>query len=328
MRTTRQTVDTLKLKLTSACNLSCVYCVSEEEQWKASKKKGIRPTELLRIIKVLVDQGIRHVDFIGCEPLAKKWICPFLEELLMKMQGLSRVSIITNGILLKDVCGELVRMGIKTIGVHIESLNLEKYMTVTRGDHLFRVFAGLQEAEKVGIERIRIYVVIVNGFNNREVIDFALLTKEHPYEVTFLEYLPYDAKETRPSRQDLHVPLEKMKREIDDFQKIYPVSTVEDRAVEVYRFEDGKGTLRFMSPMRNHQCSTCRRITVTSEGTIGPCFLSDAFIDLRPALSLKEGQDYNSIVECFEKALRLRPKKPPKQDRPFRLCCQYSLLDE
>lgn len=327
MKTKRGSIDTLKLQMTGGCNLACVYCVTEEQQWKAAKKKGIRHTELLRIVRALVYQGVRNVDFIGCEPLVKKWICPFLDE-LMKIPELSRVGIITNGIVLKDMCAELVRMGIKSIGVHIDSLDFQKYMTVTRGDHLFRVFAGLQEAEKAGMERIRVYVLVLKGFNNREIIDFALLTKEHPYEITFLEYLPYDAKETRMSRQDLHVPLEKMKEEINDFQKIFPVGSADEGGVQVYRFEDAKGTLRFLSPMRNHQCASCKRITVTSEGTIGACFLSDAFVDLRPVLSLKEGQEYNGIIECLEQALAARPKKPPKQERPFRLCCQYSLLDE
>jgi cyclic pyranopterin phosphate synthase len=319
-------VDTLKLQITNGCNLACVYCVAEEHQRKGTKKKGIRHTELLRVIKVLVHQGVRYVDFIGCEPMIKKWINPFLDE-LMRIPELKRVSIITNGVVLKDAAPDLVQLGINTIGVHIDSLNFEKYMTITRGDHLYRVFAGLQEAEKLGIQKIRIYVVVLNGFNNREIIDFALLTKEHPYEVTFLEYIPYDAKETRLSREDLHVPLEHMKKEINEFQKIYPVEGAETGREE-YQFDDGKGTLRFLSPILSHDCGTCKRVTVTTEGMIGACFLSDKFIDLRPALSLKEGQESNGILECCAQALRSRPKKPPRQQRPFRLCSQLSFLDE
>jgi cyclic pyranopterin phosphate synthase len=211
--------------------------------------------------------------------------------------------------------------------VHIDSLNFEKYMTITRGDHLYRVFAGLQEAEKLGMQRIRIYVTVLSGFNNREIIDFALLTKEHPYEIVFLEYLPYDAKETRLSRENLRVPLERMKQEINDFQKIYPFEGTEP-GEEVYRFDDGKGTLRFLSPFRNHHCATCKRVTVTSEGMIGSCFLSERFVDLRPILSLKEGQEHNSILDCLDQALRNRPKKPPRQVKPFRVCSQLSFLDE
>jgi cyclic pyranopterin phosphate synthase len=326
MRSKRGMAETLKLQLTNGCNLACVYCVAEEHQRKGPKKRGLRHTELLRIIRVLVDQGVRHVDFIGCEPLVKKWISPFLDE-LMRIPELKRVGIITNGVLLKDAAPELVQMGIKTIGVHIDSLNFEKYMTITRGDHLYRVFAGLQEAEKLGMEKIRIYVQILKGFNHKEIIDFALLTKEHPYEVTFLEYLPYDAKETRPSREDLRVPLSRIKQEINDFQRIYPVEgTASD--VELYQFDDGTGRLRFLSPTRNHHCASCKWVTVTSEGMMGACFLADKTIDLRPALSLKESQESDAILECLTQALRSRPKRPPRQERPFRLCNQFGFLDE
>jgi cyclic pyranopterin phosphate synthase len=326
MKPKRGTVETLKLKITSGCNLACVYCVAEDHQRKGAKKKGIRHTELLRVVKVLVDQGVRNIDFIGCEPLVKKWSCAFLDE-LMKIPELKRVSILTNGVILKDLSAELIQMGIRTIGVHIDSLNFEKYMTITRGDHLYRVFAGLQEAEKLGMQKIRIYVLVLNGFNDKEIIDFGLLTKEHPYEIIFLEYLPYDAKETRPSRENLRVPLERMKQEINDFQKLYPVEQSDDEG-EVYRFDDGKGTMRFVSPFRNHHCGACKRITVTTEGMIGSCFLSDKLIDLRPVLSLKEGQEYNGILQCLDQALRNRPRKPPKQEKPFKLCSQLAFLDE
>ena len=326
MASKRRIQDTLKLLVTDGCNLSCTYCVPELQTKKSAKRKGLKHTELLRLVRPLIEQGVTNIDFRGGEPLTKKWLYPFLEELI-RMPQIKRISLLTNGVVLKDHAADLQQLGVKELGIHVDSLDFEKYMKITRGDHLYRVYAGLQEAERMGISRIRVYALILRGLNHKEIIDFALLTKENAYEVVFLEYSPYDAEQAGKSRIDLHYPLAKIREEIDNFQKLLPVEGQPNREGP-YRFEDGRGVIRFVSPVKAHRCVRCTRIVLTTEGLLSPCFLTDKTVDLRPLLGLKEGQETPGVTEGLRKIVRSRPRKIPKLDKPFRHCTQFAFLDE
>jgi cyclic pyranopterin phosphate synthase len=301
--------------------------VPELQTKKSAKKKGLKHTELLRLVKPLIEQGVTNIDFRGGEPLTKKWLYPFLEELI-RMPQIKRISLLTNGVVLKDHAGDLHQLGVKELGIHVDSLDFEKYMKITRGDHLYRVHAGLQEAERVGISKIRVYALILRGLNHKEIIDFSLLTKENAYEVVFLEYTPYDAAQTGgKSRVELHYPLAKIREEIDNFQKLLPVEDQPNRD-EFFRFEDGKGVIRFVSAVKAHKCVRCARIVLTTEGLLSPCFLTDKTVDMRPLLALKEGQEPPGVMDALRKVVRSRPRKIPKLDKPFRQCTQLAFLDE
>jgi cyclic pyranopterin phosphate synthase len=327
MASKRRIQDTLKLLVTDGCNLSCTYCVPELQTRKAGKRKGLKHTELLRLVRPLVEQGVTSIDLRGGEPLTKKWLYPFLEELI-RMSQVKRISLLTNGVVLKDHVGDLQQLGVREIGIHLDSLDFERYTKITRGDHLYRVYAGLKEAERVGIAKIRVYAVILRGLNHKEIIDFALLTKENPYEVVFLEYTPYDADQVGgKSRIDLHYPLSRIREEIDNFQKLLPVEGPANRG-GVYRFEDGMGTIRFLSPVKGHNCVRCTRIVLTTDGLLSSCFLSDKTADVRPLLAMKEGQEAPGLMEELRKVVRSRPRKIPKLDKPFRSCTQFAFLDE
>lgn len=327
MTTKKKTLDTLKLLVTDGCNLSCTYCVPEARNKKLPRKKGLKHGELLRLVRALVPYGIVNLDIRGGEPLVKKWFFPVFEE-LMRSQTFQRVSLMTNGVLLKDHAAALKDLGLNSLSVHLDSLNFEKYRKITRGDHLYRIHGGLQEAEKVGFEKIRLYVVVIKGLNHKEIIEFALLTKERAYEVVFLEYVPYDANETNPRRLDLHYPLAKVREDIDSFQKIFPAGEPDGKGGEFYRFEDGKGTIRFLRAVDGHVCENCSRIMLTTEGLLGPCFLTEKYEDLKPLLALKEGQEGPGVEAAVRQVLRWRPRKLPKQEKPFRLCNQLTFVDE
>lgn len=336
MASKKKTMDTLKLLVTDGCNLSCIYCVPELQTRKIRRKKGLKHGDLLRLTRALISQGIVNVDIRGGEPLTKKWLYPFLEE-IQRIPQIQRVSLLTNGVVLKDHASELHSMGLTEVGIHMDSLNFEKYMKITRGDHLYRVYAGLQEAEtanKVGFDRIKIYVLVLKGFNHKEIVDFALLTKEHPYEIVFLEYEPREPSASKSGRGELRYPLDKIEEEIDNFQKLFPVK---DAGIpgKVFRFEDGfvsggreRGLIRFLSPSRGHKCDRCSRIFLTTDGLLSPCFLVEKHQDLHPLLDCKEGQEVSGVVDAMKKAVRSRPRKIPSQDKPFRLCSQFTFLDE
>ena len=110
MASKRRIQDTLKLLVTDGCNLSCTYCVPELQTKKSAKRRGLKHTELLRLVRPLIEQGVTNIDFRGGEPLTKKWLYPFLEELI-RMPQIKRISLLTNGVVLKDHAADLQQLG-------------------------------------------------------------------------------------------------------------------------------------------------------------------------------------------------------------------------
>ena len=61
-------VSNLRISLTPACNLSCIYCHKEGEK---SPKDQISAEEIAEILRVAATFAIRSVKFTGGEPLLR-----------------------------------------------------------------------------------------------------------------------------------------------------------------------------------------------------------------------------------------------------------------
>ncbi|MBW2649595.1 MAG: radical SAM protein [Deltaproteobacteria bacterium] len=109
---------------------------------------------------------------------------------LKKVEGLRDISLTTNGILLEDYAEEIFDAGIKRINVSLDSLSPDRYRDITRGGDISRVIRGISKAHDTGFSPIKINVVAIKGFNDNEIIDFAKLTIDKPYQIRFIEFMP------------------------------------------------------------------------------------------------------------------------------------------
>ena len=177
--------ESLHIYTSDTCNLRCIYCLPEEGNTPGDPEDALKPEELTRVLSVAIEEGITDVELLGGEPLIRKGLFPFY-DVAARMEGLKRFMITTNGVLIEDNLPELVKAGVRSLTVCIDTLNPAKYQKLTRGDFLYRVMEGLKQAEKVGMLPIRIHVLVIKDFNEDEIIDFAMLTKGHPYIIKFI----------------------------------------------------------------------------------------------------------------------------------------------
>ena len=194
-----RTISYLRLSVTDRCNLRCIYCMPEEGVQFMPHSEILTYEEMLRLVSLSIQRGIRKVRVTGGEPLVRKGFTGFLER-LCKIQGLDDVALTTNGVLLKRYAADIRRCGICRINVSLDSLRPERFFRITGRDSFKQVWEGIEEAERVGFDPIKINVVAIKGVNDDEILDFADLAMKKPYHIRFIELMPVGGNGWNPEK--------------------------------------------------------------------------------------------------------------------------------
>jgi cyclic pyranopterin phosphate synthase len=260
--------------------------------------------EMLHIVRLSVRTGIRKIRLTGGEPLVRKGLIGFLRE-LNSVEGLNEVTLTTNGVLLKEFAAELKECGICRINISLDSLKPERFSLITGRDLFAPVWEGIQEAERVGFNPIKINVVAIKGVNDDEILDFALLTLEKPYHVRFIEFMPVGDQNGWSSDKFMSTDdIRSMIQTLGDLRHVGPSPL--DGPAERFALEGGKGEIGFIGAMSNHFCTVCNRLRVTAEGHLRSCLFSEKEIDIKEPL--RNGQDDNHLLELIRLAIEKKPK--------------------
>jgi len=185
----RRKINYLRISVTDRCNLRCRYCMPEEGIPLISHEAVLTYEEILRIVRVFSSEGISKVRLTGGEPLVRKGVADFISR-LSQISAIKDLSLTTNGILLKELASDLKQAGLRRINISLDSLRREKFCQITRRDDFDRVWAGIEEAIRVGLSPVKINMVAINGLNDDEIESFARLTIHLPLTIRYIEYMP------------------------------------------------------------------------------------------------------------------------------------------
>ncbi|MFQ5587120.1 MAG: GTP 3',8-cyclase MoaA [Thermodesulfobacteriota bacterium] len=321
--TYNRTIDYLRISVTDRCNLRCTYCMPSEGIRLAPPKEILRYEEILRIARVAVSNGISKIRVTGGEPLVRRGIVEFIGE-AASLEGLTDLSLTTNGVLLKEYAAPLREAGLKRINVSLDSLRHDRFRGITRGNKLDAVLTGVEEAERVGLSPVKINMVVIKGFNDDEILDFADLTRTKPYHIRFIEYMPFDTEAGWQREQCMSI--EEIMENITATQEIVPLEAPEQRTgpARRYRFKDGVGELGFISPVSDHFCGSCNRLRLTADGKLRVCLFSDSEIDVREAL--RRGCSDEEIRELLFTAVKNKPESHQINENIFKKCSRTMSL--
>lgn len=292
----------LRISIIDRCNLKCIYCTPHHLIPKLPYKEILRYEEILRIVRIGVSLGISKVRITGGEPLIRKDVYDFLEQ-LTEIEGLLDISLTTNGVLLKDNINKIKSAGIKRINISVDTLSRKKFMQITGYDFFDQIWEGIELARKMGFDPIKLNVVPLKGINDDELIDIAGLSFTHPFHIRFIEYMPIG---TNQIDIDRHLLAPEIKKRIDKLGNLIPVErSINDGPAERFKFEGARGEIGFIRPISRHFCNTCNRLRLSASGRLRPCLLSDDQEDLKTLLR-KECSD-SELAEVFLKAVRHKP---------------------
>lgn len=283
----QRSINYLRISVTDKCNLRCRYCMPETGVDIKSHDRILRWEELLTMVNAFVEEGVDKVRITGGEPLVRKGLLHFVQDL--NKLGLKEISITTNGLLLKEMALDLKLAGMSRINISLDSLDKEKYAWITRGGDIKKVFQGIDAAFQAGLEPVKINTVVVRGFNEDEVTDLALLTKNRPLHVRFIELMPIGPGNIWG--EESFVSTDETMKQIKKLGHLSPAQLTGNGPAEKWQIEGFRGTVGFISAISQHICSGCNRIRLTADGKIYPCLHSENYVNCFEALRNRESKE-------------------------------------
>ena len=300
-------IDYLRLSITDRCNLRCTYCMPESGVRSLDRNQLLTYEEMIRIIKILADTGIKKIRLTGGEPLLRSNLISFIGS-INKIEGIENISLTTNGILLKKYAHQLYKTGVKGLNVSLDSLDPEKYKIITRRGCVDRVIKGIDEAIKMGFDSIKINVVLTNIIEKKDIIDFINLSMKKSIIVRFIEMMPIVGLKDIECNKNISTPGNPIIKIEDIFSVMdgFGSYSKEEKTVgygpaAYYKISGGKGKIGFIINEKS-ACSKCNRIRITPQGGIKLCLFSSLEWDLRESIrkGCSDEEIKNSIVDYIK----------------------------
>ncbi|MGO8991180.1 MAG: GTP 3',8-cyclase MoaA [bacterium] len=312
----RRKINYLRISITDRCNLRCRYCMPEEGIPLIPHEEILSYEEILRIVRVFAAEGISKVRLTGGEPLVRKGIADFVFH-LSRIEEIKDLSLTTNGILLKEFAHDLKKAGLKRINISLDSLRKERFCQITRKDDYDRVWAGIEEASRVGLSPIKINMVAIQGLNDDEIESFATLTLRLPLIIRYIEYMPSGNGEEWKESELLTIP--RIKARLESIGKLIPIPSDQwDGPAKRFQIEGALGEIGLIGAITSHFCHDCNRLRLTSDGKIRTCLFSDEEIDVKELL--RNGGSDQDLKEQLLVALRKKPEGHPIHTLQFKKC--------
>ena len=184
-----RTIDYLRLSVTDLCNYRCQYCMPPEGVEKRLHSDILSIKELAEIAAAAVRCGVKKIRLTGGEPLVRRGL-PDLCRMLRAIPGLAELCLTTNGSLLPQLARPLRDAGVDRLNISLDTLRPDRFAAMTRLGTLQDVLAGIKAAEAAGFRNLKFDTVLIGGFNDDEIEDFVNLSREHPWEMRFIELMP------------------------------------------------------------------------------------------------------------------------------------------
>lgn len=296
-----RTIDYLRLSVTDLCNYRCRYCMPEEGVCKRPHGDILSLEELAEIGSAAVRLGVKKIRLTGGEPLVRRGVLELCRR-LRAIPALEELCLTTNGSLLPGLAKPLRDAGADRLNISLDTLRPDRFAAMTRLGRLSDVWDGIRAAEDAGFRDLKLDAVLIGGFNDDEIGDFLDLTREHPWEVRFIELMPMGpcAAWDRACFLSADVVLQRE----PTLQQIAPRGVARR-----YRLPGAPGTVGLISPLSHEFCGQCRRIRVTADGRLKGCLHSSEELPLR-------GLHGEALEAAIRRGVLHKPQRHHLTERP------------
>ncbi len=302
----RRMITYMRVSITDRCNLRCVYCMPEEGLDWTPTEDLLTYDELTRLVTVSARRGLRKVRVTGGEPLVRRGVVGFIKQ-LSEVPGITTIGLTTNGVFLKEMAADLYKAGLTRINISLDSLNPKTFSEVVRRDIFYKVWEGIEAAERAGFDPLKINCVLQAGVNDHEVMDFVRMTLRKPYHVRFIEFMPCANWETWKKS---YKPFTAVKEEVEEvFGKLEPINGSNENdsgPAENFRVPGAPGVVGFIHAVSHDFCDTCNRVRLTADGKIRPCLFSEMAVDFREAM--RSGATDEQIDGLLNQVMLIKPE--------------------
>ena len=293
----------LRISLTDHCNLRCVYCMPDDITFQPVAEL-MQDHEITRLVNLFAGLGFDKYRLTGGEPTVRAHIADLVYQ-IAHTPGVRSLSMTSNGVLFSRLAADLKAAGLQRVNFSLDTTNPDKFERLTRRGRLEDVWSGIEAAEAVGLTPIKINAVVVRDYNQADVIDLARLTIDRPWQVRFIEMMPFGgATEFQRMRG---VSMAEIRAEIEAvFGELQPINGGQlDGEASVYQLPGALGIVGFISTVTQPFCHSCTRARLTADGRLRLCLLREDEVDLLSPL--RDGASDDRLREMIREAIWRKP---------------------
>lgn len=272
--------DNLRLSVTDRCNIRCFYCMPERDVHYVPHPEVLSFEEIERFARIAARLGVRKLRVTGGEPLVRRDLHVLVSK-LGTISGIEDIALTTNGVLLAAQARDLYQAGLRRLNIHLDTLDRDRFIQITRRDELADVLAGIDRALALGFGPVKLNAVAVKGLVEPDIVPLARFARERGIEVRYIEFMPLDAQGLWDRNKVLLADdiLEILAREIGPLEAV-PGLDPRAPALE-YRFADGIGKIGFIASVSRPFCLNCNRIRLTADGMLRYCLFAIEETDIK-----------------------------------------------
>jgi cyclic pyranopterin phosphate synthase len=266
-------ITDLRVSITDRCNYKCVYCRTGNE---GAQYRELPFADYLRMVRLFVGLGIEKVRLTGGEPLLRAGLVDFVRQLaqLRTLDGQELdLALTTNGHLLAEMAEPLKKAGLRRATISMDAVDPEKFARITRVPNGYEnVLSGIRAAKRAGLTPVKVNCVLLRGFNEDQIAEFARFSREEGVTVRFIEFMPLE--EDRVWSREVVVTMEEVLEKLNQFRPVRQLQSELSETALRYTFDDGIGEIGIIAPVSHPFCGHCSRVRLTSDGKVRTCLFS------------------------------------------------------
>jgi GTP 3',8-cyclase len=181
-------INYLRISVTDRCNLRCTYCMPETGIQLLKHSDILTFDEITNFTKVAVAEGVNKVRITGGEPLVRRGITA-LVRMISDIEGITDLSMTTNGVLLKQYARELKSSGLHRVNISLDTVDALKFTAITRNGNINDVFEGIRAAKEEGLLPVKINCVIKESKEEEEAKGVTQFCIENDLEIRYISQM-------------------------------------------------------------------------------------------------------------------------------------------
>ena len=307
-------ISYLRVSITDRCNERCLYCMPQELQEWLPRAEVLNYDEITRLVRIASELGVKKLRITGGEPLVRQDVLKLFRQ-LGELPGITDIGVSTNGSLLSKTAGtgetvaqSLVRCGVRTANISLDTLDPELYRAITGRDFLQRTLDGIAAAKAAGFSQVKLNSVLMRGRNEEELPNLVRFAQKENLLLRFIELMPVSFADVLTDENFL--PIAEAKRRLEtEFGPLIPEPEFTTNGpASYYFFEGSKQRIGFIGAMTNlHFCESCNKLRLTCDGKLRPCLGSHLEFDIKTPM--RQGASDQELRRFFFDVVEQKPEQ-------------------
>ncbi|GAA4160373.1 GTP 3',8-cyclase MoaA [Chryseobacterium ginsenosidimutans] len=257
------------------------------------QKELMTDEEMLRICTIFTEMGVNKIRITGGEPFVRKNSIELIQN-ISQLDGLTDLSITTNGLLTEQYIPQLKKFGIKSVNLSLDTLDEERFFKITRRKSFDKVMKTLNSLLQHNI-KVKINTVVMEDQNIDDMIPLVMLTKDLPVDVRFIEEMPFNGGTHSLSLKWNSVQI--LNHIKSHFPEIQKTEDPKNSTSYNYNIPGFNGNIGIIAAYTRSFCGTCNRLRLTPTGILKTCLYEGTGVNLKDEIRMgKTDEELKNII--------------------------------